>query len=207
MQSCTGCICLVFPHCAISNVHPNVLPDMTHSYTGCICMTFLHCVFLNAPSNCMHERTHCHTDCIGLTFPHYVFSNVSSNGLPERMHIYTGCICLFFLRCVLPNVSSKHMPAKMHYHIGYIFWLFSAVCFQMSPHIVCPSGRKATLVALVFPLTLFCHSHASFCFIIVFMRVKMLKILIHHNSQVRRRRDECWTSALLIFWLFQILTK
>ena len=120
--------------------------------------------------------------------------------------------CIFTFVCFFSAVCYQMSPQIICLRtcvitLATFFWLFSAVCFQMSPHIVCPSGRKATLVTLVFPLTCFCHSHGSFCFIIVFIWVKMLKILIHHNLQERRRRDKCWTSVPLMFWLFQILTK
>ena len=124
----------------------------------------------------------------------------------RRIITFVAFVCFFSAVCyqMSPQIICLRTCVIT---LATFFWLFSAVCFQMSPQIVCPSGRKATLVALVFPLTCFCHSHGSFCFIIVFIWVKMLKILIHHNLQERRRRDNCWTSAPLMFWFVQILTK
>ena len=42
-----SCICLVFLHCAFSNVSSNCLPQKRHSRIGCICLTFLQCAFSN----------------------------------------------------------------------------------------------------------------------------------------------------------------
>ena len=39
-----GCICLIFLHCAFSNVFSNCLNQRMHNHTGCICATFLRCV-------------------------------------------------------------------------------------------------------------------------------------------------------------------
>ena len=86
------------------------------------------------------------------------------------MHICNGCICLVFLHCAFSNVSSNRLPEKMHSRIGCIHmtyisvrfqiwrskvalvafvWLFSTVCFQMSPQIACLGRSKVTLVAFL----------------------------------------------------------
>ena len=97
-----------------------------------------------------------------------VFSYGSSNRLPEKKHSHIGCICLIFLHCVFSNASSNRLPEKMQSRIGCIHmtyisvrfqiwrskvalvafvWLFSTVCFQMSPQIACLGRSKVTLVA------------------------------------------------------------
>ena len=91
-----GCICLIFLHCAFSNVFSNCLNQRMHDHTGCICLTFPHCVFLNVSSKCLDQRMHSHCG----------FLNVSSKRLHKKMHNHTCCICLAFLHCGFSNVSS-----------------------------------------------------------------------------------------------------
>ena len=78
----------------LSNVSSISLPHMRHIHTGCIYLIFLHCAFSNVSSNCLILKMHNNTGCIYLTFLHFAFSNVSSNGLILKMHNYISCICL-----------------------------------------------------------------------------------------------------------------
>ena len=64
-----GCICLIFLHCAFSNVSSKCLDQRMHS----------HCGFLNVSSKRLHKKMHNHTCCICLAFLHCGFSNVSSH--------------------------------------------------------------------------------------------------------------------------------
>ena len=125
MNSHIGCICLVFLHCAFSNVSSNFLPENRQSCIGCICWTFLHCAFSNVPSNCLHQR----------------------------MHSHIGCICLTFLHCVFSNESSNAMPAMMLSQTGCIFLLFFSVGFQMNYQMACLRGCIVTLVAFIWPFS------------------------------------------------------
>ena len=93
MHNHTGCICSIFLHCVLSDVHSMRIHKRMHSHTGCICKTFLHCVFSNGPSIHSHKKMQSHTGCICLSSHHYVFSNVSSEHLHKRKHSCTGCIC------------------------------------------------------------------------------------------------------------------
>ena len=70
-----------------------------------------------------------------LAFTHCVFSDVSSNCLPERS--------------AHPSIHVLSLYKRMKSHISCIYLTFSNVCFQMSPHVACPSGCKITLAALV----------------------------------------------------------
>ena len=58
-----GCICLIFLHCAFSDVSSNRLPEKMHSHIGCICLTFLHCAFLNASSKHQLKKMQSHIGC------------------------------------------------------------------------------------------------------------------------------------------------
>ena len=69
----------------------------------------------------------------------------------EKMCNYIVCICFGFyplcvFKCVLHVLS---LYKRMKSHISCIYLTFSNVCFQMSPHVACPSGCKITLAALV----------------------------------------------------------
>ena len=62
---------------------------------------------------------------------------------------YIGCIYLTFLHCALSCVSSNGLPERMQSHIGSIFWLFSAVYFQMCPQMACMRRGIITLIAFM----------------------------------------------------------
>ena len=93
-----------------------------HSHTGCICLTFLRCVLSNVSSNDLPEKRHSHIGCICMAFLHCEFSNESSNCLPERMQSHIGCICLAFLHCAFSNVFSTHLHKQMSF-IGHMDFL------------------------------------------------------------------------------------
>ena len=116
----------------------------------------------------MTGKIHNHIGCICFTFRHYDFSNVSSNRLPDKMHSCIGCIyfspvCVF--KCVLKFPALKKHSRIGCIHMTYIsvrfqiwrskvalvafVWLFSTVCFQMSPKIACLGRSKVTLVAFL----------------------------------------------------------
>ena len=116
-QNRTGCICLTFLHCVSSNVSSNGLPQQMHNHIDCICLTFHHCVFSNVPLNCLPEKKYNHIDCICLTFPRCVLSNVPSNCLLERMQSHIDCICSIFHHCAFSYDSSKHLHTRMQSHI------------------------------------------------------------------------------------------
>ena len=69
----------------------------------------------------------------------------------EKMCIYIVCICFgFYSLCVFKCVFHVlSLYKRMKSHISCIYLTFSNVCFQMSPHVACPSGCKITLAALV----------------------------------------------------------
>ena len=94
--SCIACICLIFLHCASSNVSSNYLDQRMRSRTGCICLTFLHCVFSYVSSKNSGQSMQSHTGYICLPFLHCVYSNVFSKRLYKRMHSHIGCTCLTF---------------------------------------------------------------------------------------------------------------
>ena len=114
MQSHTGCICLIFLHCAFSNESSKRLHERMQNHSGCICLTFLHCAFSNVSSKRLHERMQSHIDCICLTFLRCEFSDVSSKRSHKRMQSHIDCICLTFLHCVFLNVhflERRHTPS------------------------------------------------------------------------------------------------
>ena len=86
MQSHIGCICLIFLHCAFSNVSSMNLDQSMHNHIGCICLIFLHCAFSNVSSKRLHKKMQSHIGSICLTFLYCAFSNVSSNCLLHRLH-------------------------------------------------------------------------------------------------------------------------
>ena len=69
----------------------------------------------------------------------------------ENMCNYIVCICFgFYPLCVFKIVLHVlSLYKRMKSHISCIYLTFSNVCFQMSPHVACPSGCKITLAALV----------------------------------------------------------
>ena len=73
MHSHIDCTCLIFLHCAFSNVSKD-----RQSHIVCICLTFLHCAFSKVFSNSLDEKRQSHIVCICLTFLHCVFSNAFS---------------------------------------------------------------------------------------------------------------------------------
>ena len=81
-----------------------------------------------------------HIDCICFTFLHCVFSNGSSNRLPEKMHSRIGCIHMTY-------ISVRFQIWRSKVALVAFVWLFSTVCFQMSPQIACLGRSKVTLVA------------------------------------------------------------
>ena len=127
-----GCICLVFLHCAFSNVFSKRWYGQLQNYIGCICLTFLDCAFSNVSSNGLLEKMPCRTGCICLIFLHSAFSDVSLSCLLERMQNHTGCICLIFLRCAFSNESSKRLHKRMHNYTGCICLIFPYVHWQPS---------------------------------------------------------------------------
>ena len=135
-----GCICFTFRHYDFSNVSSNRLPDKMHSCIGCIYFTFLQCAFSNVSSNCLSQKKHSRIGCICLTFLHCVFSNGSSNRLPEKMHSRIGCIHMTY-------ISVRFQIWRSKVALVAFVWLFSTVCFQMSPKIACLGRSKVTLVA------------------------------------------------------------
>ena len=101
MHTHTGCICLAFLHCALSNVHPKRLPKKMRSCIGCIYLAFLQCAYLN----------------------------VSSNHLPYMLQSYTGCICLtsyqflslsFYIVIVFTQV--KNFKIFIHHYYPRYKW-------------------------------------------------------------------------------------
>ena len=87
------------------------LPDKRYSRIGCIYLIFPQCAFSNLSSKRLHKMMQSHIGCIYLIFFQCVFSNGSSNLLPAMMHNCIGCICLTLLHCVFLNVSSSCLHA------------------------------------------------------------------------------------------------
>ena len=68
-------------------------------------------------------------------------------------------------------------------------WLFTTVRFQMPPKIACIIWRKLTLVA-------FFHNHRSFFIDNIFTKICILKSLIHHQHETRKRKKTaCFTNS------------
>ena len=72
--------------------------------------------------------------------------------------------------------------------------LFSTLRFQVFPQIACPREYIITLAAFVWPLTFtnFHQFHWSLWSVIVFAKITVAKILIHHNQESRelKRREK-----------------
>ena len=129
MHNHTGCICLIFLHCAFSNVSSNGLPERMHSHIGCISLTFLHCVFLNVSSMYVDQRRHNRIGSIVLPFPHCAFSSALQwlhlsvvfplcvskcllKFLGSEMQNHIVRICENVLYCVYSDVPSNVMHVK-----------------------------------------------------------------------------------------------
>ena len=93
MQSYIGCICLLFPHCAIANVSSNHCPVRRHSYIGCIYMAFLQCVSLYVSLKHLDQCRHSQIGCICLTFSTVCFQMSPQIACAIRMHSNINCIC------------------------------------------------------------------------------------------------------------------
>ena len=118
------------------------------SYIGCICLTCLHCVSLNLFSMYLDQRRHNRIGSIVLPFPHC-------------------CICLSFSHCAFPNATSNFLDQKCKITLFAFVKMFSTVCIQMYPRMVCMQdhcsyqryynqglSRQCALVAAVRGLTL-----------------------------------------------------
>ena len=151
-----------------------------HNYTGCICCTFLHRVFSNVSSSHVPKRMHSHTGCICLTFLHCVLSNVHPKRLPKKMRSCIGCIYLAFLQCAYLNVSSNRLLYMLQSYTGCIcltsYQFLSFFCELLYCHCVYSSQKFQDFHPSLLP-----------------------------TIQVRKRkRDGHSTSALLMYWFFQI---
>ena len=205
-QSYIGYICLVFLHCAFSNVSSNFLPENRQSRIGCICWTFFHCAFSNVFSKRLPENRHSHTGYICLAFLHCALPDASSNGLPEKMQSYIGCICLTFPHYRLSNVDSKSLDQSRHSHIDCTFDVFSNVlskrlhekmhnhtgcicliflhCVFLNVSSSCFSQRMHTHIGCTCMIFL----HRNLCFSRDYLpwppltKVIIYKILIHHHK-------------------------
>ena len=85
----------------------------------------------------LDQRRHNRIGCIGLAFPHCVFSSASSNFLFDTVNTYNGCICLSFSHCAFPNATSNFLDQKCKITLFAFVKMFSTVCIQMYPRMVC----------------------------------------------------------------------
>ena len=127
------------------------------SYIGCICLTCFHCIFLNVSSMYLDQRRHNRIGCIGLAFPRCAFSSASSGFLFDTVHTCNGCICLSFSHCVFPNASSNFLDQKCEMTLFAFVTIFTPVCLQMHPWMVCMQDCLLTLHCLhLFNFSLLC---------------------------------------------------